>query len=172
MIHKAFVFDDDAFRAELRDPLERALRSGDLTTLRAFIADHLDALSDPYEGEPLDRNWESQIQFKDAHQYGDFALTKYYHPAEDVGLGDDWQAIGELLTTHGIAEQTVLGTPLGNFDPGKQGSYFQPPSMVRMSLGRLDALVSGKPELAVRLAPLRSMLDAAARRGRGLYITF
>jgi hypothetical protein len=171
MDHKAFVFDDDAFRSELRGLLERALQHGDIAPLRAFIETHRGELSDPYEGAPLDRDWESQVEIKDAHQYGDFALTKYYEPADDVGLGADWQALGEGLCSHGFSEHALLGTPLASFDPGKQGSYFQSPATVRENLRRVEELIATKPALAGQLAALRSMLDAAARRAMGLYIT-
>jgi hypothetical protein len=172
MLHKAFVFDERAFRAELRDPLKRALRDGDVAPLRAFIETHRDRLSDPYEGEPLGHDWESQIEYKDAHQYGDFALTRYYQPAEDHGLGDDWQEVGELLEEHGLSEEILLGTPLDDFDPGKQGSYFQDPATVSENLRKLDEIIHSEPALTARLAHLRAMLDAAARRAMGLYVTF
>jgi hypothetical protein len=172
MIHRAFVFDDDAFRSELAGMLGEALLSGDLTQLRAFIEQHHRKLTDPYEGEPLDASWESQIESKDAHQYGDFAITKYLDSAEDLGLGADWQAMGEFLEAHGLPESILLGAPFEGFDPGKQGSYFQSPQMVRDNLRRLDELVGRTPALARRVAPLRAMLEAAERRVRGLYVTF
>lgn len=172
MDHKAFAFNDDAFRSELRGLLEQALQEGQVATLRAFIEAHRAELSDPYEGAPLDDDWESQIEIKDAHQYGDFALTKYYDPTDDVGLGASWQAVDEVLTSHGLAEHILLGASLAGFDPGKQGSYFQSPTMVRENLRRVDDLLATKPALTGQLAALRSMLDATARRGMGLYITF
>ena len=172
MDHKAFVFDDGAFRSELRRLLEQALQHGEVAPLRAFIEAHRGELSDPYEGAPLDRDWESQIEVKDVHQYGDFALTKYYAPSDDIGLGADWQALGEVLASHGLAERILLGTSLGSFDPGKQGSYFQSPATVRENLRCVEELVVTKPALAGQLAALRSMFDAAARRAMGLYITF
>lgn len=175
MLHKAFVFDERAFRVELRGLLERALRDGDVAPLRAFIEAHRGRLSDPYEGEPLDHDWESQIEYKDAHQYGDFALTRYYQPKEDLGLGADWQELGEFLEEHGLSEEILLGIPLDDFDPGKQGSYFQDSATVSENLRKLDEIIQGEPELPelpARLAPLRAMLDAAARRAMGLYVTF
>jgi len=172
MLHKAFVFDDDAFRFELGGLLGEALQTGDLTQLRAFIEQHRSEISDPYEGAALDVDWESQIELKDAHQYGDFAITKYLDPADDIGLGAEWPAIGELLEENGLPESILLGAVFEGFDPGKQGSYFQSPQTVRDNLRQLDELVGRKPALADRFALLRAMLEAAASRAMGLYVTF
>ncbi len=176
MSHKAFVLDADRFQAELRATLERALADGDVEPLRRFIAAHRGELTDPYEGAPLDDDWESMIETRDAHQYGDFALTRYYDAGDDLGLGDGWRELGELLEREGVGERAILGTPVGApgnaFDPGKMGSYFQSPPEVRANLQRVDALAQRRPDLADRLAPARAMLAAAASAARGLYVTF
>lgn len=172
MLHRAFVFDDDAFRAELAGLLAEALHGGELGPLRTFIEAHREELSDPEEGEALDASWESKLEIKDAHQYGDLAITKYFDPADDLGLGADWQAMSELLETHGLPETLLLGAPFEGFDPGKQGSYVQSPQMVRDHLRQLDELVGRTPDLAGPIAPLRALLEAAAHRARGLYVTF
>src|SRR5256885_898845 len=80
MEHKAFLFAYDSFNAELRPVLEHALRSRDYGPLVSFISDNLADLRDPYEGRPLGADWEAMIETHDAHQYGDFSLTKYYDP--------------------------------------------------------------------------------------------
>jgi hypothetical protein len=172
MEHKAFVFDHDRFHAELHDALVGALRTEDITPLRDFIEKHRDELTDPYEGAPLDDDWESQVAPKDPHQYGDFALTKYYDPSNDIGLGYEWQELEELLTREAVGGALLLGSPIDSFDPGKQGSYVQSPDMVHSGLTRLDELLGRKPDLAGQLAAVRTMLESAASRGLGLYITF
>jgi hypothetical protein len=172
MEHKAFVFDDDAFRAELRDVLIGALRTETVAPLRDFIEKHRAELTDPYEGAPLDDDWESQIAPKDPHQYGDFALTKYYDAANDIGLGPQWQELGERLAREGLGETLLLGSSVDSFDPGKQGSYVQSRDMVRSGFTSLDELLRRKPELAEQLEAVRTMFEAAARRGLGLYVTF
>src|SRR5215468_5200920 len=155
MSHKAFVFDYEAFESQLRAILERALRTRDVGEIRAFIMANRAALRDPYEGEPLGADWEDLLERKDVDEYGDFALTRYYDPTRDIGLGDDW---------HEVPERMILGVPLvvegRAFDPGKQGSYFQPPALVQAHLQALGA----------DLEPVRKMLEAAA--GKGLYVTF
>jgi len=75
MEHKAYTFDFASFDVELRPILEKVLRTGELDSLIDFIVRHLENLSDPYEGEPLNENWEQLIESRDPHQYGDFALT-------------------------------------------------------------------------------------------------
>lgn len=172
MIHRAFVFDDRAFRAELHGILAQALRDGDVTALRAFIVGHADELSDPDDGAPLAPDWESRLAYRRAEHYGDIALTRYYRPDDDVGLGVAWQAIGELLAQHGLGEAIVLGRALDGFDPGKQGAYVQSPEMVAAHLRTVGELVRRTPGLAAPLAPLRSMLEAAAEQALGLYVTF
>ena len=172
MTHKAFVFDYARFDADLRPILVRALETGDCTELKEFIRRHLSELTDPYEGEPLTESWESMLEYRDAHQYGDFALTRYYDPSADIGLGADWQSVEELLEKHGITNATILGQALGPannpFDPGKMGSYFQSASMVKASLEKLDAL----PAKQAIIDEARSMLVKASDQNKGLYVTF
>src|ERR1051326_1231389 len=100
MEHKAFLFDYDAFDGELRAILEGALLSGACGGLVSFINANLGDLRDPYEGEPLGADWETMIETQDAHQYGDFALTKYYDPTADMGLGGAWDNIQELIASN------------------------------------------------------------------------
>src|SRR5690349_15161787 len=96
MEHKAFVFDWESFLQELSELLFSALVSDDTTRLKAWINSNVADLKDPYEGEPLTKDWEDTLDVKDAHQYGDFALTKYYDPARDIGLGHEWQIISHV----------------------------------------------------------------------------
>src|SRR5205807_7996746 len=94
---------------------------------------------------PLGENWEAVIETNDAHQYGDFALTKYYDPTTDVGLGTSWEHIQELIANDPtLVESPILGTPLGPiaspFDPGKMGAYFQSAEQVRHHYQHLVSL--------------------------------
>ena len=175
MTHKAFLFDYARFDMELRSPLESSLSSDNCANVIAFIKRNLDALSDPYEGEPLDGDWESMIETKDAHQYGDFALTKYYAPTDDIGLGAAWAEVQELVETHN-SELTspILGNVVGSwdapFDPGKMGSYFQGESDVVESHRRLLDLNENTSCDAIHAA--LAMLDRAISTRKGLYVTF
>ena len=175
MEHKAFLFDGDRFDVELRPVLEAALSTGDCSPLVDFIRDNLDALTDPYEGEPLEPDWESLLETKDADNYGDFALTKYYDPASDIGLGAGWDLIQDLVADDPAADTSpILGTTVGPddspFDPGKMGSYFQSPSQAAASLRRLRDLARESPSDAA--ADAVRMLEQAVEAGKGLYVTF
>lgn len=175
MEHKAFVFDFEAFDRELRPILEAALHSGDPAGAVAFIAANLHDLLDPYEGEPLPDDWESTIEVPDVHQYGDFALTKYYDPAADIGLGAEWMDLQDRLAASpdGV-ESPLLGFVIGPrhapFDPGKMGSYFRSAAQVRRDL----ELLSTPAEIGEDANRLRCgrMLEQAVQVGKGLYVTF
>ena len=177
MEHRAFAFDFEAFVDELANPLLSALASGDIESLVKFIELNLAELKDPYEGNSLDASWREMIEFADAHQYGDFALTKFYDPANDIGLGTGWAVIEDLLNAtidHG--EVIILGKPFGPtsnyFDPGKLGSYFQSAGDVRAHLKLIEELIQRRPELAVKLDDTAKMFTKPVQRGKGLYITF
>lgn len=174
MEHKAFVFDFRSFEKELRPILERALSSNASSELLGFIEANRASLKDPYEGEPLEENWREMAEGQDVHQWGDFALTKYYEPSDDLGLGPTWEALQSLLLAKLGKDQPVLGRPVGPptnpFDPGKMGAYFQTEEDVKANLSELQRLQSnGAGEQADRLVEI---LRAAAARGRGLYVTF
>ena len=176
MNHKAFVFDYDGFRAEFSRVLAGALEQEDTSALKAWIHARRTELVDPYEGEPLEEDWEDRLENGDVHEYGDFALTKYYDPAEDIGLGDDWHEMTELLKAIGLEPGILLGTPFGppeaRFDPGKMGSYFQAPSTVRAHLQSVDQLLHHEPSRREQLDPVKRMLRDAVAATKGLYVTF
>jgi hypothetical protein len=176
--HRAFLFDWDTFNADLRVILEPALFSGDVEELVAFVRLHLVDLRDPYKGDPIDGTWQSQLRFHDAQEIGDWALTNYYDPRRDVGLGIESDRLVGLYDAFGINPSfhmvPILGAILGPddnpFDPGRLGSYFQTPEHV---VGNHLYLTSRAhdldvPELELGLRMLKQAMDA----NRGLYVTF
>lgn len=177
MSHKAYAFDWLAFEHdELHGLLLAALTSGDIAGLIRYIEAHRDDLKDPYEGDPLNEDWGNMLENRDVHEYGDFALTRFYDPAEDCGIWDQWRTIDRLLPEADRA--TLLGTPLGlpgaYFDPGRLGSYFQTPKLVARSLARvqrfkLPDLEDYQRESLERFAEL---LEQCKEAGSGLYVTF
>ncbi|MEI7701437.1 MAG: hypothetical protein WCK86_16680 [Planctomycetia bacterium] len=175
MEHKAFIFDFDTFERELQPLLEEALVSGDTKGLIAFVNDNLGDLKDPYEGQPLEVDWEAMIETADAHQYGDFALTKYYDPLKDIGIGVEWENVQDLISSDpDLPESPILGRTVGPskvpFDPGKLGSYFQSLDQVRQNHQCLLNLAKkGRPTDFDR--PVQ-MLAEAENAKRGLYVTF
>ncbi|QDT66000.1 hypothetical protein [Calycomorphotria hydatis] len=173
MEHKAFLFNYEQFEHELLPKLRDALTSTDCSELISFIKFNLATLSDPYEGEQLTPDWESLLETKDVHQYGDFALTKYYDPADDIGLGTIWQQIQELMPLS-RSSSPILGITVGTaddpFDPGKMGSYFQSKSQVQDSLDHLCQLA--QKHSSEELNEAIDLLQTASRQQLGLYVTF
>jgi hypothetical protein len=177
MDHKAYVFDYNAFTSELSGALLEALSTGHTDSLVKFIEGNRDSLTDPYEGEPLDESWRDLVETADAHTYGAFSLTKFYDPADNIGLSHHWDDVKTLLDSEiGNGACVVLGTPFGPpgelFDPGKMGSYFQSPAEAEEHLSQLERLAGKKTELAPCLGEVIEMLLRAAAQGKGLYITF
>ena len=169
MEHKAFIFDYDKFQIELYGTLVLSLENWDYSHLKTFILQNIFHLRDPYEGEPLDNDWEKLIETYDPHQYGDFAITKYYNPSDDIGLGYNWQSIHEKSAGQLVqSESPILGTPIGPkdklFDPGKMGSYFQSAFRVKQNLAFMRTLAEGEAA--------KNMLEKAASLNMGLYVTF
>ena len=191
MDHKAYVFDYNAFMSELSGMLMDALSTRQTDSLVKFIEGNLDSVTYPYgtmpdqetwrdvvePGDPLDESWQALVETPDAHTYGDFALTKFYDPADDIGLSHDWDEVETMLDSElGHAYYMVLGTPFGPrhelFDPGKMGSYFQSPAEVKEHLSQLESLIGKKKELAPYLGVVIEMFRLAAAQGKGLYVTF
>jgi hypothetical protein len=171
--YKAFLFDYASFDRELRPFLENALATNDSQRLVEFINENLDSLTDPYEGEPLGSDWRSKLEYEDPHQFGDFAITKYYDPRADLGVGADWEELQQFLLQELGTDEPLLGRPVGPpnnlFDPGKAGSYFQSEEQVRENLARLQSI--GSPTVP-GYDRLQTALQTAADAGRGLYVTF
>jgi hypothetical protein len=176
MEHKAFVFDHEEFELELKEILEIALNLNEIRGLEDFITLNINYLTDPYEGERLPENWDEMLEYKDPHNYGDFALTKFYNPTEDIGLGYDWIEIEDVLSNEYGECICILGNPIGKennyFDPGKMGSYFQSLSMVMDNKNKIDILMKNKPSYIEFLTPVVSMFDFALMSKKGLYISF
>lgn len=176
--HKVFIFDSERFGKELKPLLESCLLSGNVDQVRAFVLSNKSSLTDPYEGEPLEDDWEGMIEDKDVHQYGDFALTKYYSPTLDMGLGDDWENLQKIFSgVPGVKFSPVLGEPLGAerdyFDPGKLGSYFQSYTQVVESLkivNQLDGTDLG--EMQRLFNDYKDLFQQAVTEHKGLYVTF
>jgi hypothetical protein len=175
--HKAFVFDDELFRKELEPILKEALTSNDLDSLERFVDKHRRLLKNPYDGQPVPAAWRSILDLIDVHQLGDLALTKYYDPRTDIGLGSRWSQIDDALQRVPERSTIVLGRPVVGgtgvtFDPGKMGSYLQTASDVQKSIATLKRLGSTDDEVEEEVAPLIALLEHAAKAGRGLYTTF
>jgi hypothetical protein len=168
MDHKAFPFDWVTFEREFLPTLERSLARNDGLEIRDFITAQWRQLRDPYEGDPLAGNWRDALDCGDIQLIADYAITKYYNPSDEFGLGLHWMRIQSDLPEEGRV--ALLGTPLGpqhrRFDPGRMGSYFQSCSQLHKSVTALD-------ELEVpTLRQYRESLRSCMRRELGTYVTF
>ena len=174
---KAFLFDYDLFDQTLSEILRRALATNDLAQMDGFIEGNLSSLRDPTEGTPLKSNWRESLETTDAHQLGDLALTMFYDPLSDIGLGYQWEGIQDALEQElGPRVNILLGQqfgPTGNlFDPGKMGSYFQPATLVQHNLASLEALAGRQPGISSRLVPAMQLFRKPLSVTKGLYVTF
>ncbi len=169
MSHKAYAFDWNTFECdELFTILIESLESNDVLPLAHYIKIHYTKLKDPYEGEPLTEIWQEMLEKKDTQEYGDFALTRFYDPAADMGIGEEWMEIDELLSE--FNRGAFLGYSVHSknnvFDPGHMGSYFQTPVQVSESLLKISELTIETTE------SFQSLLEDAALSGLGVYVTF
>ena len=178
MLHKAYAFDWSAFaRDELHNILLDALSSGDERGLIRYIEANRDHIKDRYEGGPLSDDWKDRLGNYDVHEFGDFALTRFYDPMEDYGIDHYWLDLDfEHLPEPDQA--ALLGTPFGPrgayFDPGRQGSYFQSPQEVVRSHTRLQRIDLSNMDRDQRESweQFKKLLEECAKAGSGLYVTF
>ncbi|WP_425619062.1 hypothetical protein NA78x_002793 [Anatilimnocola sp. NA78] len=170
MSHKAYAFDWREFESdELHHLLIAALESGDPTTITKYIEAHHEQIKDPFAGQPIEQRWQATFGNRDVHEYGDFALTRFYDPADDQGIADSWLAVDAALAPHDRSALlgSTLGRPGHEFDPGRQGSYFQTPERVVESLRRIERITRAR-----ELESYMQLLSRCAGNGLGVYVTF
>jgi hypothetical protein len=109
--------------------------------VREFLSRSISECYSPYDGEPLTAPWESNLEAGDIQELADFALTKFYAPDANQGVGHNWIELDAQLPEE--ARRALLGLSVAGFDPGRQGAYFQSPSDVAKSATAL----SGCPHL-------------------------
>lgn len=160
MEHKAFLFDYEEFMRQLNETLINSLLHDDREALIDFIEQNIEDIKDPNEGLPLDRSWRDTIEDGDVDEYGDFALTKFYEPLEDIGLGYEWMNIEKVLSEDFLldSKKFILGENIGfpdrYFDPGKMGSYIQSYTQIKTNLEILLQHLDRKSELYIVLSDL------------------
>ena len=162
--HKAYVFDWVSFEKELLPILREAVGTNSDASLREFLSRNISECCNPYDGEPLTPPWESNLEIGDVQELADFALTKFYDPDVDQGVGHNWIELDSQLP--GEARRALLGFPVPGFDPGRQGAYFQSPSDVATSATALSTCPH--PELV----SYRELLETSRSQGFGAYVTF
>jgi hypothetical protein len=141
MEHKAYAFDWRAFEFDLLPLLVDSLLAKETGGLVAYIDQHRNELTDPDEGQPLPVDWRNTLGNRDVHEFGDYALTRFYDPDDCWGVGYTWAHLSDELPEP--AANVLLGFTVGpaahRFDPGRYGSYFQTPELVHESLAVLEA---------------------------------
>jgi hypothetical protein len=173
MVHKAFVFDYEAFHAELAPILAEAMDMRKVDELAAFIDDNLASLWDLENDTRLDKSWRIQLTETSVDELGDLALTKYYNPIELVGLEYDWRRLWKLLEPLKLGNLIfgkMFTTKYSGFDPGQMGTYFQSPEQVKENLTTTQSLLSQYPEYKKELDLTIKMLSKAAVENKGLFI--
>jgi hypothetical protein len=157
-----------SFASDVLPLLVDALTTNVPGKLVACIDRYLAELTDPYEGDSLPADWQDALQNRDVHEYGDYALTRFYDPADCWGIGYEWTLLDDELPPP--ASNAVLGSVVGpaenRFDPGRYGSFFWTSDQVGWSLAVLQSL--DRPELVRFLA----LLERCVAEERGLYVTF
>jgi hypothetical protein len=161
MEHKAYEFDWDNFDTELRPILEQSLSNDQNMNLYTFINANREYLTDPYEGEPLDEDWEEKLETRSTQELGDFALTKYYEFSENYGLSDNWLPLQDELSQKLI--NALLGTSISSFDPGCYGSYFQSSDQRKENAALL---------LKSSIGPVKEFAKYLNKLNKGVYVTF
>lgn len=177
--HQAFIFDYDNFKSQLCETLLNSLLTKQKWDLIKFITRNFREIKDPDRGFPIDETWEELTSRTDICEFANVALTKFYDPANDIGLNSEWQETKEALK--GIFEivesdNIILGDPIGMnniyFDPKRTGSYFQSPQQILGNIEIVSKCLEKKPEYFHDLKYLLFMLKSAANYQQGLYITF
>ncbi len=168
MSHKAYAFDHAAFTTELAPLLRDALQTGSRESLDRFVDHFRPVLSHPWGAVPLPASWREELEVGDVQEVADLALTKYYTPDGEAGVGEAWPAWQESAPPD--VARCLLGAPFGPvecpFDPGRMGSYFQSPEEVIASQICLSRMVTPS------LARFKELLAHAASLRKGLYVTF
>lgn len=95
MGHKAFVFDTQTFHKMIEPIMAASVNNPE--TARQFICEHLDLLQSPYTGETLDEDWENESDKLTLQVYFDILLTACYDAEDDMGLGELWDAVNEVI---------------------------------------------------------------------------
>jgi hypothetical protein len=173
--HKAYIFNYTRFEKELSLILAQALSSKQTDELQKFINENIGLIKTPWGGEVIESGWESLLEIQDEHNYGDLALTKYYDPASDHGLGDIWLDLPDALTDR---QDLFLGSPFGPtnnfFDPGKSGSYFLRNPELRLIIKNIAEVLQGNTATTYKdiVANYSQFIGTALREGQGIYVTF
>ena len=171
MEHKAFGFRWNSFREALL-PRFYLYLEGRVDEVADFARAEAGDLFDPYEGMPLRVEQVNEALVRGEHDFiAEAALTAFYAPSEDVGVGYEYLDVHSRLEALGANYAGLLhGSTLSHagklFDPGKMGTFFCDLDEAE-SKSRLVSTIQD--------ANLRRLLEPMAEAGLaagGLFITF
>jgi hypothetical protein len=177
MNHKAYVFEDEAFDKELSVPLANALRKNDPKILLPFIDSHREQLKWK-RTDPMPKDLHAWCMEEGVQQAGDLALTAFYDPEAEIGLGPAWHQMHELLDSIDVdAVGTLCGEPFVArvvFNPGGLGAYFQTADEVWGNRDGLKSILRRNRKWVPIFAPASAMLETALQtgNGKGLFVWF
>ena len=162
-LHQAFVFDEAGFRRELAPLLDRQ----DSAALEHFIDDHRSRLRDPKSDAPLETGWRETHAITGFPALAALALTAYYDPAANIGLGGAAEKLRfALMDLYPEGRVFVGGGALAVV-----GGTFQSADYVAKSVEILQTLRAENRLKTDVIDPVLSMLQKAATAGKGLYLT-
>jgi len=160
--HRAFVFDEQGYRRELAPLLVRK----DPVALTGFIEAHWARLRDPRTGTPLQSNGRVVLEESGPFNEAALALTAFYNPGADIGLGSAAQSLRfALIDLYPEGRVFVQGGQLEAV-----GGYYQSAEYVAESVAILEALREEYPRKLEIIDPVLTMLKTAAAASQGLYI--
>lgn len=191
MEHKAFVFDTETFHAEIEPVMRDSVKNPDVA--RRYICEHHDRLQSPYTGEMLEEDWEEEFDEPTLQVYFDILLTACYDAEEDLGLGELWDAVNEVVEGLDLFEEpqiAVLGREVVvegvRVDPGMMGLGLVESQEVSDIRNKLlasreeaenmepeDSLCDAEPdEWMEAYDELCGIYEEAMRQGKGVLFTF
>jgi hypothetical protein len=144
--HKAWLFDHAAFEAELALVLRMALQTDEPEALAAFLDRHHAALTDLETEEALPADWATGREEADVQALADLALTKFYTPSDERGLGEGFDALhaylGAVPGMRPLRAALICGKLFGpkgrRLDPGCMGTGLLSPAEVTSLLACLE----------------------------------
>lgn len=191
MEHKAFVFDTGKFHTEIEPIIKSSIKNPEVA--RQYICEHYAQLQSPYTGDTLEEDWEDEFDEPALQVYFDILLTACYDVDDEMGLGEMWDTVNEIVKELDVFEDpefVVLGKEVVinnvKVDPGMMGlglieSYEVLDIVHKLvekreevgTIGLEDLLFDAESdEWMEAYDDLCNIYEEAIRQGKGLLFTF
>lgn len=115
MEHKAFIFNTMLYHKQIEPVIEECCKTKDNSIIKKYIDGNYSQICNPYTGDLLEDDWESELESNSMQELFDFVLGSCYEPDNDIGLGYAWDGVLEAIKAMHIMEESdvcVLGKPL------------------------------------------------------------